>query len=86
MGLDGTLENETVFGFDHEALVGDKTRVEPYAAAIQKHAAGTDVLDIGTGPVCFLARLFEGQQHRCLLLIPDSLRVSLEQFYHLHNS
>ena len=56
-GFDGTLGGESTVCFDHEALVNDETRVAPYAAAIRRVAAGRKVLDIGTGPVCFLARL-----------------------------
>ncbi|CAJ1331109.1 unnamed protein product [Effrenium voratum] len=56
-GLDGTLGGESTVRFDHEALIGDETRVAPYAAAIRNAAEGRKVLDIGTGPVCFLARL-----------------------------
>eukprot|EP00913_Durusdinium_trenchii_P020523 g19276.t1 len=56
-GFDGTLGGESTVCFDHEALVNDETRVAPYAAALRRVAAGRRVLDIGTGPVCFLARL-----------------------------
>jgi len=56
-GFDGTLGGESTVCFDHQALVTDETRVAPYAAAIRGVAAGRKVLDIGTGPVCFLARL-----------------------------
>ncbi|CAE7596530.1 unnamed protein product, partial [Symbiodinium sp. CCMP2456] len=56
-GMDGTLGGESKVRFDHEALIHDATRVDPYAAAIRAAAKGKTVLDIGTGPVCFLARL-----------------------------
>eukprot|EP00928_Gymnodinium_smaydae_P010321 TRINITY_DN13882_c0_g1_i3.p1 TRINITY_DN13882_c0_g1~~TRINITY_DN13882_c0_g1_i3.p1 ORF type:complete len:555 (+),score=141.25 TRINITY_DN13882_c0_g1_i3:687-2351(+) len=56
-GLDGTLNGETAFAFDHGALVGDESRVRPYANALRRDAPGRSVLDIGTGPFCLLARL-----------------------------
>eukprot|EP00927_Polykrikos_kofoidii_P044095 TRINITY_DN38155_c0_g2_i1.p1 TRINITY_DN38155_c0_g2~~TRINITY_DN38155_c0_g2_i1.p1 ORF type:complete len:758 (+),score=125.12 TRINITY_DN38155_c0_g2_i1:120-2393(+) len=56
--LDGTLNNESKVTFDHQALVFDHQRVQPYLKAIRKAARGKKrVLDIGTGPYCLLARL-----------------------------
>eukprot|EP00929_Paragymnodinium_shiwhaense_P080820 TRINITY_DN42176_c0_g1_i1.p1 TRINITY_DN42176_c0_g1~~TRINITY_DN42176_c0_g1_i1.p1 ORF type:complete len:773 (-),score=144.33 TRINITY_DN42176_c0_g1_i1:30-2231(-) len=56
-GLDGTLGLESEAVFDHNALVSDNRRCEPYHAAIRRFSQGRRVLDIGTGPFCFLSRL-----------------------------
>lgn len=57
-GVDGTFSKESgEMKFSHQAMIGDKTRVDPYAVAIQRAAANKHVLDIGTGMMCLLARL-----------------------------
>lgn len=55
--LDGTLRNESRYAFNHSGLIGDKTRVNPYRSAIEHAAPGRKALDVGTGPVCLLARM-----------------------------
>ena len=40
-----------------------------YAAALRRHAAGKEVLDIGTGPFCLLARLALGAGARSVTAV-----------------
>mmetsp|Transcript_66984 Transcript_66984/g.160472 ORF Transcript_66984/g.160472 Transcript_66984/m.160472 type:complete len:769 (-) Transcript_66984:85-2391(-) len=56
-GLDGTLSGESKTMFNHKALIGDSTRVNPYRKAIEGAAKGRKAVDIGTGPVALLSRL-----------------------------